>query len=282
MGVTGKTIRTLQGLPFDNLIGGPLNACILAQAQAAQTTVNFIQEVGLNETQDGTKEAIYVYFNFVQNGRKVTISVPLLTILPIPYIAINSIDINFKATVNGVENTSDTSEYSSEYKRDYKKDTKNGWRSKRTTSLTTSYSSKYDSKSTKDSSFSVEATIDVAVHAGQESMPAGMAKILELLGAAMDLCSPDGELTVNDTTFYVAKDAKAKVIAQYKTPAGLYDSTQIKCKDAASASKNDMDKTMEFEFTPRDNAYVIECGVQKINVRVLEQKAPTPAAPAQS
>lgn len=41
MGVTGKTIRTLQGLPFDNLIGGPLNACILAQAQAAQTTVNF-------------------------------------------------------------------------------------------------------------------------------------------------------------------------------------------------------------------------------------------------
>ena len=118
MGVTGKTIRTLQGLPFDNLIGGPLNACILAQAQAAQTTVNFIQEVGLNETQDGTKEAIYVYFNFVQNGRKVTISVPLLTILPIPYIAINSIDINFKATVNGVENTSDTSEYSSEYKRD--------------------------------------------------------------------------------------------------------------------------------------------------------------------
>ena len=44
MGVTGKTIRTLQGLPFDNLIGGPLNACILAQAQAAQTTVNFIQE----------------------------------------------------------------------------------------------------------------------------------------------------------------------------------------------------------------------------------------------
>ena len=84
MGVTGKAVGALQGLPFYNLIGGPLNACIRAQAEAAQTTVNFIQEVGLNQNEDGTKEAIYVYFTFVQNGRKVIISVPLLTIIPIP------------------------------------------------------------------------------------------------------------------------------------------------------------------------------------------------------
>lgn len=272
MDVTGKSIRALQGLPFDNLIGGPLNACILAQAEAAQTTVNFIQSVGLNELEDGTKEAIYVYFNFVQNGRKVTISVPLLTILPIPYIAINSIDINFKATVNGLESISDSSEYSSEYKRDYSKNTKKGWIRKRTTSLKTSYSSKHDSKSTRDSSFSIEATIDVAVHAGQESMPAGMAKILEMLGAAMDLCSPDGELTVNDTTFYVESGKKAKVIAQYKTPGGLYDATGIKCAEGGTGTENKMDKTMEFELAPREKPYEISCGaVQKVQVRVVEQ-----------
>lgn len=277
MDVTGKSIRALQGLPFDNLIGGPLNACILAQAEAAQTTVNFIQSVGLNELEDGTKEAIYVYFNFVQNGRKVTISVPLLTILPIPYIAINSIDINFKATVNGVESASNTSEYSSEYKRDYSKNTKKGWIRKRTTSLKTSYSSKQDSKSTQDSSFSIEATIDVAVHAGQESMPAGMAKILEMLGAAMDLCSPDGELTVNDTTFYVESGKKAKVIAQYKTPGGLYDSAGIKCADGGAGFENKMDKTMEFELAAREKPYEISCGeVQKVQVQVIEQKQSAP------
>lgn len=121
MGVTGKAVGALQGLPFYNLIGGPLNACIRAQAEAAQTTVNFIQEVGLNQNEDGTKEAIYVYFTFVQNGRKVIISVPLLTIIPIPYIAINSVDINFKATVNGVESDSFTSENSTSYTRDYNK-----------------------------------------------------------------------------------------------------------------------------------------------------------------
>ena len=38
----------LQAIPFGSMIGGPLNACIEAQAMAAQTSWQFIQEVGLN------------------------------------------------------------------------------------------------------------------------------------------------------------------------------------------------------------------------------------------
>ena len=209
MDVSKKTVSTLEGLPFYNLIGGPLNDCIRAQADAALTTVNFIKSVGLEQEKDGVTEAIYVHFTFVQNGRKVTISVPLLTIVPIPYIAINSIDIKFKATVSGVETDSFSSDFSSQYNEDYSRNYKS-WNKRKTTSLQTSFSSKHDSKCTQDSSFSVESTIDVEVHAGQESMPAGMAKVLEMLGAAMDLVSPDGELSVNDTTFYVESGKKAK------------------------------------------------------------------------
>ena len=124
MDLSKKTTSTLESLPFYNLIGGPLNACIRAQAEAAQTTVNFIKEVGLEEEKDGVTEAIYVHFTFVQNGRKVTISVPLLTIVPIPYIAINSIDIKFKATVSGVETDSFSSNYSSEYNENYSRNYK--------------------------------------------------------------------------------------------------------------------------------------------------------------
>lgn len=47
--------------------------------------------------------------------------------------------------------------------------------------MNASYSSKKDSSATKDSKYSVEYTMDVAVHAGQDSMPAGMAKVLEML-----------------------------------------------------------------------------------------------------
>lgn len=292
MDVANKSIGTLQGIPFENLIGGPLSACIQAQNDAAMTSINFINNVCLNEDKEtGEKSAIYVSFSFIQNGRKVVINVPLIAIVPIPYIAINSIDINFKATVNGVECESNENTYSEEYKRDTntKSQKRRGFflnKNKKETKINTSFSTKRDSKSTQDSKFSVEATIDVAVHAGQESMPAGMAKILEMLGAAMDLCSPDGELSVNDTTFYAEKAPSStpndiiylpvKVIAQYKTPEGLYDATNIMCDNGITGEENKMDKTREFEITLPKNTgaqgkqYVISCGdVQKVTITVL-------------
>lgn len=292
MDVANKSIGTLQGIPFKNLIGGPLSACIQAQNDAAMTSINFINNVCLNEDKEtGEKSAIYVSFSFIQNGRKVVINVPLIAIVPIPYIAINSIDINFKATVNGVECESNENTYSEEYKRDTntKSQKRRGFilnKNKKETKINTSFSTKRDSKSTQDSKFSVEATIDVAVHAGQESMPAGMAKILEMLGAAMDLCSPDGELSVNDTTFYAEKAPSStpndiiylpvKVIAQYKTPEGLYDATNIMCDNGITGEENKMDKTREFEITLPKNTgaqgkqYVISCGdVQKVTITVL-------------
>lgn len=85
----------LQAIPFSSMIGGPLKACIEAQAMAAKTTWDFIQEVGLNQNPEtGEKTAVNVAFSFNQNGRMVQLNVPLLTIVPIPYIAIHSIDIN--------------------------------------------------------------------------------------------------------------------------------------------------------------------------------------------
>ena len=284
MDVANKSIGTLQGLPFDNLIGGPLSACIQAQNDAAMTSINFINNVCLNEDKEtGEKSAIYVSFSFIQNGRKVVINVPMIAIVPIPYIAINSIDISFKATVNGVESESSSTETEYESKGTKKSTRKTGLFRRKTTTINSTFSTKRDSKSTQDSKFSVEATIDVAVHAGQESMPAGMAKILEMLGAAMDLCSPDGELSVNDTTFYAEKDPNSgqnatkylpvKVIAQYKTPNGLYDPTNIKCENAKEAMVNQMDKTMEFMLLPSDKEYIISCGdVQKVSVKVLKQE----------
>lgn len=286
MDVANKSIGTLQGLPFDNLIGGPLNACIQAQNEAAMTSINFINNVCLNEDKEtGEKSAIYVSFSFIQNGRKVVINVPLIAIVPIPYIAINSVDISFKATVNGVESESMSTEIETESKGTSKTTRKSGLFRRKTTTINSNFSTKRDSKSTQDSKFSVEATIDVAVHAGQESMPAGMAKILEMLGAAMDLCSPDGELSVNDTTFYAEIDPNnkektikylpVKVIAQYKTPEGLYDATNIKCDNGITGKENKMDKTREFNITlpsdaPAGKQYEISCGdVQKVTITVL-------------
>lgn len=282
-GVSQKTLSTLQGLPFDNLIGGPLNACVNAQANAAQTTINFIKEIGLQDVTDENgntrTEAIYVYFSFIQNGRKVNISVPLLAIVPIPYIGINTIDINFKATVSGVESESKTDEYTRETKRDTKSAGFSLFRPKVTT-MKGSVSTKKDSKSTQDSKFSVEATIDVAVHASQDSMPAGMARILELLGSALDLVDPNGELTVSETLLYAKKNGTVDVVAQYKTPMGELHAKDIKCinstnnKDIAedSCKFNKKDETMTFSLGV--GTYKISVGDDNyIDVEVKEEPA---------
>lgn len=218
-GVTSSAISALNGLPFENIIGGPLNACVLAQKEAALTTMDFINSVGLQTTPEGTIEAVYVHFTFVQNGKKVNISVPLLTIVPIPYIAINTIDINFKAAIKGTEATHDEQSEEETSTKTSKTNKRLGLiLNRKKTSMTSTISSKKDSKATQDSSYSIEATVDVAVHASQDSMPAGMAKILEMLGSAIDLCNPDGELTVSNDNPAVGET----ITITYKGANGLY------------------------------------------------------------
>lgn len=84
---------------------------------AAKTSWNFIQEVGLNtDPKTGEKKTVNVSFRFIKDGRLAQLNVPLLTIVPIPYIAIHTIDIAFKANINAssssskVENESTTKE----------------------------------------------------------------------------------------------------------------------------------------------------------------------------
>lgn len=125
-----------------------------------------------------------------------------MTIVPIPYIAIQSIDISFKADINAsasnskVENESisidaglagSTSLHSGIFKIN--------------TDFHANYSSKKDSTAMQDSKYSVEYIMDIAVKADQDSMPAGLAKVLELLGNSLDVCNPSGTLDVNSLEF---------------------------------------------------------------------------------
>lgn len=260
-GVTSSTVSALNGLPFENIIGGPLNACVLAQKEAALTTIDFIQSVGLTVDEAGRTEAIYVHFTFVQNGRKVNISVPLLTIVPIPYIAINTIDINFKASIKGSEATSDSISEEENYSKTKKTNKRLGLiLNRKKTSMTSTISTKKDSKSTADSSYSIEATVDVAVHASQDSMPAGMAKILEMLGSAIDLCSPEGELSVSSNT--AKKDDVITVT--YKGSDGIYHPDAIKIPAPITDIKTTADGIGKY-FTFPDN-------LESLEISLIEEK----------
>lgn len=221
--------NALQALPFGNIIGGPLKACIEAQAMAAKTSWNFIQEVGLNtDPETGEKKTINVSFQFIKDGRMAQLNVPLLTIVPIPYIAIQTIDIAFKANINASSSSTTVENESTSVDAGVAGSTSlNLGLFKVNADFHANYSSKKDSTATQDSKYSVEYTMDVAVKAGQDSMPAGLAKVLEILGNSLDVCDPSGTLDVNALEFKGKPDEEMMLIATYKNPEGIFEPDKI-------------------------------------------------------
>lgn len=114
---TPSTVATnaLQAIPFSSLIGGPLDACVQAQAQAARTSYEFINQVGLTvDPITGEKKAINVTFQYNNQGQLATLVVPLIAIVPIPYLGINTVEIDFLANISA--SSSNVSETSSDFR----------------------------------------------------------------------------------------------------------------------------------------------------------------------
>lgn len=166
--------RALQSIPFGTLIGGPMNAAVEAQAKAAIATVDFIRSVGFNDK----SEVASVTFVVVKGQNKTTIEVPLLTIVPIPFLRIEDMTINFKANITQSEEANDTNTSSRSWGANASASA--GWLWGKA-KMSASYSSKKDSTSTKNSKYSVEHTVDVNVHAVQDDIPGGLARILGIL-----------------------------------------------------------------------------------------------------
>lgn len=191
--------NALQSIPFSALIGGPLDAAIKAQAMAAQTSWEFIQAVGLNPVPNSNQmECKNVTFFYNKNGQMTKLIVPLLTIVPIPYIAIDNVQIDFKANISAssssVTSVSDSSE------------TSVGASASASVSFgifsasaefEANYSSKKDSKASEESKYSVEYTMDVSVHAGQSDMPAGLAAVLNILQSSITDANKNGTFTLS-------------------------------------------------------------------------------------
>ncbi|MDZ8188022.1 MAG: DUF2589 domain-containing protein [Nostoc sp. ChiSLP02] len=217
----------LQGIPFSSLIGAPLNAAIEAQAKAAKSTVDFINAVGLTGPEHD-RRPIQVEFLYYANGRETKLVVPLLTIVPIPYLAIDELDIRFKANIKAEASTYQEDNSSTEDSS--KKEIGGGvgwgpWRAK--ANFNANYSSKKDSKATQQSKYSVEYTMDVHVHAGQEDMPAGLAKVLGIL--EQSIAPTQAYTTIHFTKDQIKIDVKNN--KNYKLIGTAYDDQGRVLKD---------------------------------------------------
>ena len=172
MPVDGKELASLD---FANLIGGPLNAIVESQAKAAITTVNFIKEVAF----DKDNNIRNVTFNYKRNNEEgvpedFTLTVPFITMLPIPYITVTNALIEFNAKITSV-NSRDVNE---DFKTELSVDGEfKYWFASAKIQSKTSYQKKTASSEKEERTFDMH----VKVEAKNQDMPAGTERLLTIL-----------------------------------------------------------------------------------------------------
>jgi len=124
--------------------------------------------------------------------QEMKISVPILTMLPIPFIKVDIVTIDFNAKINSMETSTsrrDTSVSGSLSAR----------AGGRLSPVKVKFTGSVSFKKSTISGSKVERTFSMAIHvqASQDEMPAGMEKLLNLLESAM--VSKPGEITSNPT-----------------------------------------------------------------------------------
>lgn len=190
----------LNGIDDSALIGGPLTAAITAQAMAARSTYEFIKEVGL-QSKEGVASAANVTFMYQKDGEMVKLIVPILTIVPIPLIVIDDIDIQFKASISASASQSSEDGSSQSMGGDPSASASGAWGPFSVSAkIDASDSGRKDSKTTQDSKCSVESAHNVHVHASQAGMPAGLATVLNILSSAAGTGTRDGSIKLQPAT----------------------------------------------------------------------------------
>lgn len=201
--------QELSSIDFESMIGGPLIAVVNAQAQAALSTVNFIKSVGFKAGDSDDPEAantgdpIYVTFKYPKEIapyqpavpadpehsieakdavpaqiQEMKLEVPILTMLPIPFIRVEETTIDFNAKITSMEYR----KVDTNFKVDASLSARAGWLwGSAKLKVSTSYQ-----RNTSEGS-KVNRTYSLAVHvkAVQDEMPGGMEKILGILEESM-------------------------------------------------------------------------------------------------
>lgn len=120
-----EDITELRELPLESLVSAPLNAVIAAQANAAMTTVKFIEEVGFDREGRGDESFFDDLGNEQSNSYEVRVAklkievdkgpgnttttnvqIPLLSLFNVPSFEISNFDWSFNCKLKSVQSFS--------------------------------------------------------------------------------------------------------------------------------------------------------------------------------
>jgi hypothetical protein len=203
----------LQALPLEYMLGTPLTAVIKAQALAAQTTVAFIEKVGLEENPStGELSVRTAEFSFNQPipdpanpgatmVQATVLTVPILTMAPIPFIRVSDLNVSFEFKIRDVSSSQSKAEFTT--KTGFENTTsvegkigvgggvmgflggpKGSTSLESKTNVTASVSATYQSSNRQMTDRS--ATFKMTMNAVQDALPEGLSRLLTILNDSIN------------------------------------------------------------------------------------------------
>lgn len=178
--------HTQSALPFEDLIAGPISAMITAQSYSAYATYQYM--ISLMDRSEGdtwspkileiiTSKAMQLSKKDSGNTdtsfaeKKQLLKIPLLSLLPVPYISIDEAEISFNANIIHHEVQKDTTNYEKKLKE------------KKKIPFFTAPTSMYAVfVSNKKSTNEVKSHLNVKIKIKQQELPLGLEKYIQILG----------------------------------------------------------------------------------------------------
>ncbi len=176
----------LGSIDFATIIGGPLDACVKAQSNASISTVSFINEVGF-EGEGSSRKLRMAEFKYkksspnpkyteggsepaiIQEDKEIT--VPFIALLNIPSFRIESCEVDFNVKLNSTYTKNVSSEFGI-----------NAGASGGFGPVKFKVDVSYKRSSSTGVKIEKEYSLGVKVKATNDEMPAGLEKVLGLLG----------------------------------------------------------------------------------------------------
>lgn len=248
-----------RGLPMGDLIGGPLMAACDAQVRLANATAQFIQQVGFMPKQgtvpgpDGqivfdpkSFDVRTVEFRFnrpaagaaadaagIVPTETVSLEVPLLAIVKVPALGIDTVDISFDMEVKNSESSKDSEDKSGKFSADASV----GWGP---FSLKVHVEGSVATHKENTRSTDQTAKYHVQVRAMDKGMPEGLARVLDMMNTAIapKTITPTTATPATGNTPIAAGDtleAKDRVLDHEPTPIDLEPGHTYRVREMADA-----------------------------------------------
>jgi hypothetical protein len=197
--------QQFSGLPMDSLIGAPLQAAAQAQQSLAMTQTQYILNTGFSQSKDANGAVVYKPITATiamgqsqpvieANGSVQTansslnVDFPIITMVPIPSLAVTSVDITFDMEVKSSYTHETDAETTSKSHDEGSFDAKADWGC---FSVEVKGSISHDSSSSNSDKQTYQKSNDARYHvevkAEQQQIPDGIKMLLEMFSKNMTM-----------------------------------------------------------------------------------------------